>query len=155
MKNIIIILTLFFYQNFYSQNLEDIMKKDTLYVCFDYGKNQEVQKDQHIHPKMGQRKRYYFRFNKNFIVFIKQNYIDYTAIDNNKKADALKVPKNFLKKNKDKIIDYDFFKKQKDLRTVYFELERKTFYLIDKKEFKNGMITLREVVFFSNFHIEL
>ncbi len=156
MKKSLIILTLFLYHNFYSQNLEDILKKDTLYVCFDYGQNQEVQKGLHIHPKLGQRKRYYFRFNKDFIVFIKQNYIDFNAIDIDKKADVLKVPKNFLKKNKAKIINYDFFKKQKDLRTVYFKLEikNKTFYLIDKKEFKNGMIILREVRFHSSFSAE-
>jgi len=157
MKKIIILLTLFSYQNFYSQNLEDIIKKDTLYICFDYGKNQEVQKDQHVHSKMGQRVSYYFRFNKDFIVFIKQNYIDFNAIDIDKKADVLKVPKSFLKKNKAKIINYDFFKKQKDLKMVYFELEikNKTFYLIDKKEFKNGMIILREVRFASSFSLNL
>ena len=39
---------------------------------------------------------------------------------------------------------------------VYFELEikNKIFYLIDKKEFKNGEITLREVRFHSNFTAE-
>ncbi len=153
MKKIIILSAFFLCQNFYCQNLEDIIKKDTLYVCFDYGNNQEVQKDQHIHPKMGQRVWYYFRYNKDFIVFIKQNYMDYDAIDNNKRVDVLKVPKNFLNKNKDKIINYDFFKKQKNLKMVYFDLEikNKTFYLIDKKEFEDGIITLREVRFASSF----
>ena len=113
MKKIILISILFLYQNFYSQNLENIIKKDTLYVCFDYGEGQEVQKDQHIHSKMGQRKRYYFHFNKDFIVFIKQDYMDFDAIYNNKKADVIKVSKNFLKKIKIKLLIMIFLKNKK------------------------------------------
>ena len=154
MKQLFSILSLLAWFNFYAQKNDDIFKKDTLYICFDYGKNQEVKTNPNIHPSMGETKTYYFRFHKDFISFTKRKYLDYDAMDIDKKSDIKIVKKRFLQKNKDKILGYSFFLKQKELRLVYFQLDQKVFYLIDKKEIKRNKIKLKEVKIFSSFAIE-
>ncbi len=155
MKYIIYIITVIAYFNSYAQSLDQVMKQDTLYVCFDYGKNQKVQIGSKTRSRLGQTKRYYFSFGKKQIYFILRKYLDYDAMDIDKIADIKIVKKRFLRKNKDKILDYNFFEKQKNLRLTYFDLKQKVFYLIDKAEIKRNKIILREVRISSTFYEDL
>lgn len=67
--------------------------------------------------------------------------------------DIKTVKKSFLKDNKDKILDVNFFLKN-GFKQTFFSIYGKVIYLIDKDEIKNGKMILKQVEMMNHTYIE-
>lgn len=154
-KNASIILflisNLIFSQNcknsLYTTDLTKIKEKDTVYIYFKQSKLESCTE------KVNNRKTGNPNFMQiytvgtdlhNSIKFFYSDYIDVEHYEKNEKSDVKIVKKSFLKKNKENIIDINFFIVN-GYRESFYHLIRKKIYLIDKSEIKNKKIILKEV----------
>lgn len=155
MKYLKLIVFLFFSHSVFSQNLESLKELDTIYVCFNYGKYEYRSDYSKIEKKnefWKDFKTYRFELNtSNSVTFNYNKYKDFDAFENNIKTDIKIVKKKFLRKNKNIILDIDFFIKNGFKETFFTALYGKTIYIIDKGEIKKGKVKLKQVSVMSNY----
>ena len=145
-NQIVITLILLFFNFNYSQNWDSIKKSSIVYIYFDHGEYQKI-KDADVNNKLGEFKRYEIKFDDNNYVDISDRaFYDFDSIEANEKMERKWVKKSFLKKNKNLIIDINFIKKY-GLEKVYFLIDTKKKYLIDKKEIIRNKSLLKDVTF--------
>lgn len=145
-NQIVITLMLLFFNFNYSQNWDSIKKSSIVYIYFDHGEFQKI-KDADVNNRLGEFKRYEIKFDdNNYLDISDRAYYDYDSIEANEKMERKWVKKSFLKKNKNLIIDINFIKKY-GLEKVYFLIDTKKKYLIDKKEIIRNKILLKNVTF--------
>ncbi|WP_445457228.1 hypothetical protein [Flavobacterium sp. HNIBRBA15423] len=130
-----------------SQSLEAVKKADTLYIYFDKEhKNTVKYHDANKHIDFY--KNYVtYGFNphpSSIILFNSNTYKDYDNMRKGIKNDERIEKKSFLKKNKDIILDYDFFA-ENGFKKTFFALYKKTIYLIDEDEIKGRKIKVKQV----------
>jgi len=147
-------LTLFiFCFKSYSQNIEELKKVDTIYIYF---KNNSIHERKDIYDKMKVK-----RLNKisyvfttdfyNTIFFNSSEYKDSDSYINGIKNDVKILKKKFLRKNKNIILDIDFFIKNGFKQTFFAALYGKTVYIIDRGDTKKGKVKLKQVSVMSNY----
>lgn len=128
-----IVLFMLFSLNFlFSQKIEKIKNLDTLYVFFEGKKNN--------YKQVSGIKMHAFNFMNNSNNYNPLWFYDYSFNRNL----TIKKNKKFLKNNKDKIITYEFLKNY-EYREVMSFFEKKTIFLIDKKDFCLFKIKLKKV----------
>ena len=137
-----------FSSNIYSQNIEDIKKADTVYIYIDKT-NKKTRKylDGNRHKSVFFKNYITYEFNPNkinTIFFVSNTYRDFDDVEKGIKNDERIEKKSFLKKNKDNILDYDFFA-ENGFKKTFFALYKKTIYLIDKDEIKGRKIKVKQV----------
>ena len=146
---IILILFIIFLSNgiVYSQSIEKIKNVDTVYIYFDKAnKNTLKYYDGNKHVDFFKNCIYYqFNTNQlNTIVFISNIYKDTDNMRKGIKNDERIEKKSFLKKNKDIILDLDFFERN-GFKNTFNLLYKKTIYLIDKDEIKAKKVKVKQV----------
>ncbi|WP_130733254.1 hypothetical protein [Flavobacterium sp. J27] len=80
----------------------------------------------------------------NTIIFISNTYKNRDDIRKGIKNDERIERKSFLKRNKNIILDYAFFERY-GFKETFFEIYKKTVYLIDKEEIKGRKIKVKQV----------
>lgn len=149
MRNILIIIFLFIKTSCFSQDIESIKKLDTVYIYFNHMK---YEKYSNIGGTSNKRTIdsyvYQFYLNNDYCVnFISTNYKDFDDLEKGIKTDVKTVKKKFLRKNKEKILDINFFIKNGFLETfnaIY--VPHKVIYLIDSREINGRKVLLKEVL---------
>lgn len=135
---------------FYEDKFYELKKTDTIYIYFDYNNNTNLKTYDWGYFKDGKTNIqpvniYQFIFNKYYnIEFVQSEYRNIDLDSAPIKMDRRIVNKTFLKKNKSKIIDIDFFIKN-GYEDVYLAIMNKKIYVIDDEEITNNKITLKEV----------
>ncbi len=138
MEKIFLFLILFCSNSFFAQSIEQLKKSDTLYVFFDHGIKQQRLSQTNINgTKTGDF--YYFYFNHN-----KDSYLIFSHVYS-LKPEVRTQKKSFLRKNKKNIIGVAFFEKYTLSEIIKIFSGGKKIYIIDKEDFKEGKITLKEV----------
>ena len=153
-NNIRYIFLFLFTTNCLSQSLNEIKKKDTVYVYFE--KSLELEKK---YKGIGGNSKFYenhlfysFGYDPyNTIIFTYNDYINFNSYEKGIKTDVKTVKKKFLRKNKNIILDIDFFIKNGFKETFFDALYGKTVYIIDKEDTKKGKIKLKQVTVMSNY----
>ncbi|UOX33694.1 hypothetical protein LXD69_16875 [Flavobacterium sediminilitoris] len=145
---LILFIILFFKGAIYSQSLDEIKKTDTIYIYIDRNKKYSIREETFGNEKSEFYKNYImYRFNPdpmNIISFSSNTYKNRDNIKKGIKNDERIEKKSFLKKNKDIILDYAFFEKN-GFKEIFFEIYKKTVYLIDKEEIKGRKIKVKQV----------
>ena len=140
----------------FSKDTAVIKKLDTIYVLFEEGKNQYKSKSKYNmynkgHPKEKNGIEYYFKFDDKkhakYINFYHEKYRDWDAMIAKDSSKILIKNKKFLKNNV--IINYSYFIENEFCRAIS-SFKTIKFFIIDKAEFTNKKITLRQVYFFSS-----
>ena len=150
-KRIPIYFLLFLFSTYcvsYSQTLESIKNADTIYIYFDHGEFQKV-KTPYINSNdiLEESKIYEIKFDeKNYVNFSERKYFNYDDADAKKEMEKIIVKPSFLKENKDFIIDIEFIKKY-GLEKVFYLIQHKGVYLIDKRDIKKKKVVLKRVAF--------
>ena len=148
MKNIISLLLLFLTTSIYSQDIDHIKKLDTIFVNFK--ENAFQVKTVLPIDKVGFQKRWYTitlgnNYDRKFIRFYFQEYINTEKRDKKIKSDTKLIKKSFLRKHKKQIVDIEFFKIH-DVCTLKDLFYNKIVYIIDFRKEKKEKLTLYEVV---------
>jgi hypothetical protein len=145
MIKIVILLTLFTCASIYGQNYDILKKADTIYVCFKGKKNER--KLIAPQPAHNYNERWYSFLNfEESLTFFHFKYRSYEDKIANIVSDVKIVDKNFIKKNKAKIITPRFLKKNDFCKLVADILnQNRTIYIIDYTEKKEHKIVLYEV----------
>lgn len=152
---IVISSILFFtlHQSF-SQSINEIKKNDTVYIYF---KNNTKYENKEVYPinkikKFDNRIDYIFSTdNYNKIFFLYVDYLNSNDYEKGIKTDVKILKKSFLRRNKDIILDIDFFLKNGFKETYVNALYGKIVYLIDSSEIKNRKIKAKQVKVISNY----
>ncbi|WP_426483383.1 hypothetical protein [Flavobacterium sp. 2] len=139
MKKIIIALFIINLNIIHCQSLENLKKSDTVYILFDHGKNQEKFFEGSLNP-------FYTFFFHNSIY--KQFRFKHLISENYESITKQNV---FLKKEKNKIIDGNFFYEYNTTELLDFFEKKRVLYIIDTDDFKNNDIILKKVIFESTF----
>ena len=150
-----IFLLLFFtlYQSF-SQSINEIKKNDTVYIYF---KNNAKYETKEVYPtndikRFDNRIDYTFSTdNYNKIFFLYVDYLNSNNYEKGIKTDVKILKKSFLRRNKDIILDIDFFLKNGFKETYMNALHGKIIYLIDSYEIKNRKLKVKQVKVVSNY----
>ncbi|WP_445457226.1 hypothetical protein [Flavobacterium sp. HNIBRBA15423] len=142
------IFILIYSSNIYSQNVEDIKKVDTIYIYIDKT-NKKIRRypDANRHKSVFFKNYITYEFNPNkinTIFFVSNTYKDFDDVEKGIITDERIEKKSFLKKNKDVILDVDFFEKN-GFKNTFNLLYKKTIYLIDKDEIKGRKIKVKQV----------
>lgn len=145
MKNIFLLLLISSLQSLISQEITDLSENDTLYYFFK-NKKSEFRGPLRPYNSTGtmtmmfhvdiNNKRHFFQ------------YLTHKRIgDGDRTIPILLKSRSFLKENRNRVHCYKSFKKMepKELEDFYWENHNKVIYLIDKKENKDGKISLRRV----------
>lgn len=151
-KLIFLILLITFSLNSYSQSFEELKKMDTIYIYFKNSSDLE-KKEIYKNMKVERFNRICYKFSLDFyntIFFNSSEYKDYDSYEKGIKNDVIIVKKSFLRKNKEKIIDIDFFIKN-GFKETFFLLYGKIIYLIDEEEIKNRKVLIKQVQMDSNY----
>ena len=138
MKKLILIL-LFVCNISFAQNMNDIIKLDTIYILFKKGPDQNK-----LEIKGYYNNGYAFLET----IFFKSEVIVNNQYENVKIRDAKVMckPKEFLKKIKNKTIDIEFMRLFTNLDFVNSLFSRKRIYfIIDEADYKKNKIKLTEV----------
>lgn len=150
MKNLTILL-FFCISNFInSQDIEDIKKLDTIYI--EYNGEKSISRIIEVKDKNGFTNRIYNfsslnqnKLNKNVLIFF-HKFKNSEKRNINQLSEIKIVNKNFIKKNRSKIIGKSFFSRYESCELEIKVLnDSKVFYLIDNLESKKGKIHLFEV----------
>lgn len=149
-----VLFLLLFTLNGFSQTIETISKVDTVYIYF---KNNSIQEERK--KIIGGNSKFYknhlsysFGYDPhNTIIFNYNDYMSFDLYEKDIKNDVKIVKKRFLKKNKNIILDIDFFLKNGFKETFFAALYGKIVYLIDKEDTKKGKIKLKQVSVMSNY----
>lgn len=139
MREIFIIILLININVIHSQSLENLKKTDTLYIKFNHGKNQEKFFEGSINP-------FYTFFFQNSIY--KQFRFKHIITENYESITKQNV---FLEKQKNKIIDGNFFSKYNTTELLDFFDKNRVLYIIDTDDFIDNNIILKKVIFESTF----
>jgi hypothetical protein len=138
MRNIIL-LTLFITNCSIGQEMDNILKQDTIYVMFEASVDQRKLDIKGYHNNG-------YSFLKT--IFFKSEVIVDSHYENTKIRDAkvLCKPKNFLKTIQKNTIDVAFMRKQRNNIFVnsLFGTD-KIYFIIDPAEYKKNIVILREV----------
>jgi hypothetical protein len=148
MKVALLFCIIFFFKNtIYCQSLEEIKKTDTVFIYFDKIKGNTNK----YKPFKGKSDFYKNILNYKFstdsynsIIFSSNTYENFDDFERGIKNDERIEKKSFLKKNKDIILDIDFFI-ENGFKETFFEIYKKTIYLIDKDEIKGKKIKIKQV----------
>ena len=144
-------------QSVIAQDLKELSKQDTIYYYFKHKKNETVRGLKVYTPPDLLNMKYYVRLRKINQIFYFTYYKHWKGYKDSI-IDIPPIPKNrlFLKKNKRKILTYSKLKKFSldSLKDFYWKNNRKTIYLIDKKDSKDTEIFLKRVQWSSTFPIE-
>lgn len=121
---------------------------DTIYVYFDYGKGQKKSFDNNVEriPEFYKNSLVY-SFSKdstNYINLVYRQYKDFDDFALKKETDIKKIKKEFLKIHSNSILTPKLIFNQ-DFESLFFMLDNKKVYIIDKKEIKCGKLALREI----------
>ena len=138
--------------NSFSQTLDEIKNLDTIYIYFKNSSDLE-KKETYKNMKVERFNRMCYKFSLDFyntIFFNSSEYKDYDSYEKGIKNDVVIVKKSFLRKNKNKIIDIDFFQKN-GFKETFFLLYGKIIYLIDEEEIKNRKVLIKQVQMDSNY----
>lgn len=148
MKSVLVLVLVLINTSCFSQDLESIKKSDTIYIYFNHGKHEKYS---NIGGTLDEKKiitylYQYYLDKENFINFISRNYRDFDDLLIGKKTDVKTVRKNFLRKNKEKILDIDFFINNgfDKVFSILYTTQKKI-YIIDSKEIKGRNVILKEV----------
>ncbi|MBB4118574.1 hypothetical protein GGR32_000854 [Mesonia hippocampi] len=145
-----------FSQNTYQELKEKYFDKDTLYVYYDGGKNQETRliglKNRKYAGDYDYWKTIYFKenviYDKDFITFIKSRYLNASL----KVPDVKLIDTTWINNNQDKIIYPKLFEKFNVIE-MYNILVYKTIYLIEEENFFGAKVYAREVRIYSNYSL--
>jgi hypothetical protein len=141
-------LHFFFFKNtIYCQSLESIKTADTIYIYFD-----KACKNTNKYPNGNKKLEFYknymiYEFNPNplsIILFTSNTYKDFDDLERGIKNDERIERKSFLKKNKNIILDIDFFA-ENGFKETFFALFKKIIYIIDKDDMKGRKIKVKQV----------
>ncbi len=153
MKPFIAIFFLLICNAILAQSIENLKYVDTVYIYFkhcSYEYKYDISETKRNRFSKNN-KIYHFKISKsNHVIFFYNTYKDFDTYNKNIITKNKIVKKSFLRKNKDKILDIDFFIKN-GFKETFFALYGKVIYLIDKDEIKKGKITLKEVKISSNY----
>ncbi|WP_445457224.1 hypothetical protein [Flavobacterium sp. HNIBRBA15423] len=145
---VVFLFILSFKSSLFSQSFESIKRSDTIYVYFDKDKKKSNREKAITTEKSEFYENYLtYKFDPdptNTILFISNKYKDRDDLKEGIKNDERIEKKSFLKKNKNIILDIDFFTKNGFLET-YLAIYKKTIYLIDKDEIKGRKIKVKQV----------
>lgn len=146
------LLLLVFTTNIYCQDISYIKTLDTIYVNFKEN-NFQTKVVLPLNDFNFQERRYTINF-EDFrtitpiegLLFYFKEYPSYKRREMNNKADTRSVKKTFLRKNRNKTISLDFFKKYGIYKSTYEAFTNcKVIYIIDCDERKNAKIKIYEV----------
>jgi hypothetical protein len=153
---IIIALLMFFTLNLsLSQSINEIKKNDTVYIYFKKSTKNEIKE---VYPankiKMyDNRIDYIFSTDHhNTIFFLYSDYLNSNDYEKGIKTDVKTLKKSFIRRNKHRVIDIDFFLKNGFKETYMNALYGKIVYLIDSSENKSRKIKAKQVTIISNYH---
>jgi hypothetical protein len=141
-------IIIFFAKNtIYCQSLEEIKKSDTVYIYFD-----KIKENTNKYKPFKSKSDFYknilnYKFSTdsyNSIIFSSNTYKNFDDFERGIKNDERIEKKSFLKKNKDIILDIDFFI-ENGFKETFFEIYKKTIYLIDKDDMKGRKIKIKQV----------
>ncbi|WP_394908049.1 hypothetical protein [uncultured Mesonia sp.] len=143
-------------QNSYKELKEMYHEKDTLYVYYDEGNNQQTRliglKNRSYAGDYDYWKTMYFKNNvfyeKDFITFIKSRYLNASL----KIPDLKLIDTTWIKNNQDKILYPELFERF-DVIELYNILVYKTIYLIEEENFFGAKVYAREVKVYSNYSL--
>ena len=143
MKILIILLFLFSLNILQAQDIDKIMRQDTVYVLFKADKDQtKYFKDESP---------FWHGYNFLEVIFLRKDtrgILQYDSDFNSsyKQADVRYEKKSFLRKHKNEIIDISFFKKFLKNSEQYDVMNKiQIFYIIDKEDYDRNRIKLIEV----------
>lgn len=143
MKTLLFITSLLSFNFLYSQDIENTMMQDTVYVLFKADKNQNKYFENALSTWNG----YYFL--EDFFLRKDKRGISIYDSDFNqtyRKANVRYEKKCFLLKHKNQIIGIDFFKKLLTEMEKYGDFKSgQVYYIIDEADFKRNKIKLIEV----------
>ncbi|UOX33696.1 hypothetical protein LXD69_16885 [Flavobacterium sediminilitoris] len=147
-KIVVFLFILSFKSSLFSQSFESIKRSDTIYIYFDKDKKNSSREKAITTEKSEFYENYLtYKFDPdptNTILFISNKYKNRDNIKKGIKNDERIERKSFLKKNKNIILDIDFFTKNGFLET-YLVIYKKIIYLIDKEEIKGRKIKVKQV----------
>ena len=130
----------------FSQTLENIKKTDTVFIY--YNKSVFEKKIKPYKSKsnfINDILIYYFEQDAyNTILFQSGEYMDFNSFEDGKKSDVKIVRKSFLRKNKNKILDVDFFLRN-GFKETFFAIYGKVIYLIDEEEIIARKVKVKQV----------
>lgn len=148
MKKNIKLLLLFLTTNIYSQDISNLKALDTIFVNF----KEDLFQTKTVFPadQFGFEKRWYTitlgnNYDRKFIRFYFQEYINSEKRSKEIKSDTKSVKKSFLKKHKTQIVNIKFFKNN-DVCTLKNLFYNKIVYIIDFDKKKKEKTNLYEVV---------
>ncbi|WP_445457227.1 hypothetical protein [Flavobacterium sp. HNIBRBA15423] len=145
---IILFIILFSKGIIYSQSLDQIKNVDTVYIYFDKNKKHSIREDSSVNEKSEFYKNYVmYRFNPdpmNIISFASNTYKNFDDLRKGVKNDERLEKKSFLKKNKDIILDIDFFT-ENGFKKTFFAIYEKVVYIIDKDDIKGSKIKVKQI----------
>jgi len=139
---------LFMYSNFcYSQNENELQKKDSIFIIFSEGDKQKIYTKM-FDKESNELKRIFYAFNFNDGKNCSFSYDKHFNYDLNGKEilKTYKIKKSFLKKNKHKIITFDEINDNGFVNYIDFLQERRV-YIIDLAETKGKFLIARGVIF--------
>lgn len=142
--------------SFYSFSQNKNFKSDTIYICFkNNSKYEKVNLIKNNNNPELNLKIYEFDLGDNYnkISFISSKYLNFDDIESNNPADVKTLNKSFLKKNKEIILDVDYFVKN-NLKDVFFKIYGKEIYIIDHNDFKNKNIIARKIILQNTTYFE-
>ncbi|TDE43295.1 hypothetical protein E0I26_11835 [Flavobacterium rhamnosiphilum] len=149
MKNILLTIITFTLNTINAQNIDKIKKSDTLYVYFEKDHKQYHKVDINPENKRKTENYYYIFYGKT----IADN--GYVVFGRTEFSETRKEKKSFLKLNKDTIITFEFLTQFDLIQAInIINPNRKTIFLIDKKDMKCGKILLKEVRAASTLQLE-
>jgi hypothetical protein len=140
--------------NCFSQKVERIKQSDTIYIYFkNESKFEKKYKGIESKSKFYENHLFYsFGVDSyNTLIFTYNDYMDSDKYSDGVKTDIKILKKNFLRKNKNLILDIDFFLKNGFKETFNTILYGKIIYLIDASEIKNRMLKAKQVDVMSNY----
>lgn len=122
-----------------------------LFVLFEKTENTGKRSDL-SHPRMT-RQTYWFNINKytyfsDQIVLKYFNYKDYDELERNNPVPVFHVNKRFLKNNKSRILTLEKMKEMGYQETLVLIKKAKHVFLIDEKESKEKLLSIKEVFLF-------
>ncbi|UOX33692.1 hypothetical protein LXD69_16865 [Flavobacterium sediminilitoris] len=137
-----------------SQSFSELKKTDTVYIYFK--NDSEFEKR---YKSIGGESKFYenhlfYSFvldSVSTIIFTYNDYMNSDDYEKGIKTDFKIFKKSFLRRNKDIILDIDFFLKNGFKETYMNALHGKIIYLIDSSEIKNRKIKIKQVKVISNY----
>lgn len=138
----------------FSQDLESLLSSEPIYVIFEEGEKQVMTNKNHPDNKLELTNSIFMFYFPNNLYF-SFGFLNFKDEFGNKRLETKKVKKSFFKTKKNLIFTYDRILNNgvEEMADIFWFSNRKI-YLIDKKDFKNRKVILRQVDFFSSTYTE-